>query len=38
MINFDKVKGENTHEHNPHWLQIPDYPYRILIAEQSRSG
>ena len=18
-------------EHNPYWLQIPDYPYRILI-------
>ena len=31
MINFDNVTKENIEEHNPHWPQIPDYPYRILI-------
>ena len=31
MIYFDKVKAENTQEHNPQCLQIPAHPYRILI-------
>ena len=37
MINFDDVTKENTKEHNPHWLQIPDHPNRILIIGGSRS-
>ena len=31
MINFDDVVKETIKEHNPHWPQIPDHPYRILI-------
>ena len=31
MINFNDVTKENRHEHNPHWQQIPDHPYRILL-------
>ena len=31
MINFDDIAGENTQQHNPHWLQIPNHRYRILI-------
>ena len=38
MINFDDVIKENIKEHNPNWPQIPDNPYRILIAEGSASG
>ena len=37
MINFDDVTKENIKEQNPNWPQIPDYPYRILIIEGSRS-
>ena len=29
---------ENIKVHNPNWPDIPDYPYRILIFEGSRSG
>ena len=25
-------------DHSPHWLYIPDHPYRILIIGASRSG
>ena len=35
MINFDKYTNENKTEHNPKWLYIPDYPYRILIVGSS---
>ena len=38
MINFDNVTKENVKEHNPNWLQIPDFPYRILIIGGSGSG
>ena len=31
MINFDDYTNENKIEHNPKWLHIPDYPYRIVI-------
>ena len=37
LINFGDVIGENTQEHNPHWPQIADYLYRILIVGRSRS-
>ena len=30
MRNFDVIKQE-TKEHNPNWVQIPDYPQRTLI-------
>ena len=33
MINFDDITNENIKEHNLHWPQIPDQPYRILIIE-----
>ena len=29
MINFDDVTKENMKEHNPHWPQITDNPYKI---------
>ena len=38
MINFDEVSRENGQEYNPHWSQIPNHPYRILIIGDSRSG
>lgn len=38
MINFDNVTGETRQEYNPHWRQISDCPYRILIAGVSGSG
>ena len=38
LINFDDVTQENIKEHNPHWPQIPDHPYRILITGGSGSG
>ena len=31
------AKG-NIKEHNPNWPEIPDRPYRTLIARDSRSG
>ena len=31
MFNFDYITKEDIKEHNPHWLEIPDLPYRILI-------
>ena len=32
MINFDDVTKGNIKEYNPNWLQIPDYPNRLLIV------
>ena len=37
MINFDDLVKRNIKEHNPNWPQIPGYPYRILITEDSES-
>ena len=33
MINSDDVSKDNIKEHNPNWLQVPDYLYRILIMK-----
>ena len=38
MINFDDYTNENKIEHNSTWPDIPDHPYRILIAGGSGSG
>ena len=38
MINFDDYTNENKIEHNPKWLHIPDYPYRIVIIGGPGSG
>ena len=38
MFNFDYITKEDTEEHNPNWLQIPDHPYRILIIGGALSG
>ena len=38
MINFDNYTNENKTENNSKWSYIPEYPYRILIADGSRSG
>ena len=38
MISFNDVTKQDTKEHNPNCLQIPDHPYRILIIGGSRSG
>ena len=38
MINVDYITKENIKEHNPNWIQIPDYLYRILIIGRSESG
>ena len=38
IIYFDDITQENIKEHNQNWLQIPDYPYRILIIGSSGSG
>ena len=38
MIHFDDYTNENKIEHNSKWPQIPDHPYRILIAGGSASG
>ena len=35
FINFDFIFIK---EHNPNWPEIPDHPYRILIAGNSGSG
>ena len=37
MINFDGITKENIKEHNPHWPQVPDHPYRISIIGSSGS-
>ena len=38
MFNFDSITKEDIKEHNANWPQIPDHPYRILIAGASESG
>ena len=38
MINYDDVAKENITEHHWNWLQIPDYPYKVLIIWGSGSG
>ena len=35
MTSYDESVKIN---HNPSWLCIPDYPYRILIIGSSRLG
>ena len=37
-INFDDVIKEETKEHNPNWLEIPDHPYRMLTIGRSGPG
>ena len=32
------MQFKRKHKHNPSWLQIPDYPYRLLMIEGSGSG
>ena len=32
MLNFDYIAKEEIKEQNPYWSEIPDHPYRILIA------
>ena len=36
-INLDDVKEKIVQELNTHWLQIPDHPYRTVIAGGSGS-
>ena len=38
MFNFDYITKKNIKEHNPNWPEIPDHPYKILIASGSGSG
>ena len=38
IINFDNVTKENIKENNSNWPQIPDHPYRVLIAGGSGFG
>ena len=35
---IDDLTKEETKEHNPHWPQIPNHPYGILIIGGSGSG
>ena len=37
MFNFDYMTKEDIKEHNANWAEIPDHPYRILIAGGSGS-
>ena len=37
MFNFDYITKEDPKEHSQSWPQIPDHPYRILIAGGSGS-
>ena len=32
MMNQDDVTKGNIKEHNPNWLETPDYRYRILAV------
>ena len=32
MITFDDATKENRKQHDPDWLQMPEYPCRILIT------
>ena len=38
MFNFDYITKEDIEEHNPHWPEIPDHSYSILIVGDSGSG
>ena len=38
MFNFDYITKEDIEEYNPHWPEIPDHSYRILIVGDSGSG
>ena len=38
MFNFDYITKEDIEEHNPHWPEIPDHSYRILIVGDSGPG
>ena len=38
MINFDDAIKEETKEYNPHWPEIIDHRYRILLIGGSGSG
>ena len=38
MINFDDYVNKNKRKHNPKWLYIPDYPYRVLLVGGSGSA
>ena len=38
MSNFDYITKEDIKEHNPDWLEIPDYPFRTFIFGESGSG
>ena len=38
MFNFDYITKEDIEEHNPHWPEIPDHSYRILVVGDSGSG
>ena len=35
MVNFDYITKENIKEHNPNWLKLFDYSYRVLITGAS---
>ena len=37
-MNFDEYTNENKRKHNPHWPNISDHPYRILIIGGSGFG
>ena len=38
MFNFDYIIKEDTKEHNSNCPEIPEHPYRTIIAGGSRSG
>ena len=38
MLNLDDITNENNKNHNKKWPFIPDYPYRILVIDDSGSG
>ena len=38
MFSFEYITKEDIESYNPHWSEIPDHPYRILIVGGSGSG
>ena len=38
MFKFGYITKENIKEHDPNWPEVPDHPYRILIAGGLGSG
>ena len=38
MIRFDDVARENIKERYPNWPQIPDHPYKILVAGSKKTN